>query len=83
MFIYTLDMYLHVSFFWCWLLDETLRNPIVSMCLYFELIRELSSKLKIAILEYLTTLIMPRIVLEYTFMVAWIGGLINELIRLI
>ena len=53
-----------------------MRNPIVSMCLYFELIRELSSKLKIAILEYLTTLIMPRIVLEYAFVVAWIGGLI-------
>ena len=49
------------------------------MCL-FDLICELSSNLLIAILEYLTTLIMPRIVLEYTFVVAWIGGLINELI---
>ena len=49
-------------------------------CVYFELISELSSKLLIAILEYLTTLIMPRIVLEYTFVVAWIGELINELI---
>ena len=49
-------------------------------CVYVELISELSSKLLIAILEYLTTLIMPRIVLEYTFVVAWIGGLINDLI---
>ena len=51
----------------------------LSMCFnILKLIRELSSKLKIAILEYLTTLIMPRIVLEYAFVVTWIGGLIND-----
>ena len=47
-------------------------------CVLFELIYELSSNLLIAILEYLTTLIMPRIVLEYAFVVTWIGGLIND-----
>ena len=52
-------------------------------CVLFELIYELSSNLLIAILEYLTTLIMPRIVFKYAFVVTWIGGLINELIRLI
>ena len=47
-------------------------------CVYVELISELSSILLIAILEYLTTLIMPRIVLEYAFVVTWIGELIND-----
>ena len=47
-------------------------------CVLFELICELSSNLLIVIPEYLTTLIMPKIVLEYAFGVAWIGGLINN-----
>ena len=49
-------------------------------CVLFELIYEVSSNLLIAILEYLTTLIMPRIVFKYAFVVTRIGGLINELI---